>query len=138
MSDENRKMLEYYIKKLENYIIDYNRLGISNVAQGKRIKMNIKNSNFLTGEISRIDKKKDIYEVFLFIKEEYDWKSELRFPLLQFHYAKKHNVDVEIVKVGVYCLEKDTHYSTSYSKVEIKNALDEISLISNQVDSTLA
>jgi len=132
-SSRNQSNLEDYSEKLENYINDFLELGNTYLEMGKRLNLDIENGNFLKGEIARIDKKKnDELEVFIFTKEDIDWESELRFPLLQYHFAENiYKVDSSKVNVGVYCFEESQHVSRKFSKKEVEQALDEVKEISN-------
>jgi hypothetical protein len=132
----NESKLEDYIIYLKNYIIDFYDLGNENLGCGKRLNMDISHSNSLNGEISRVDKKDDSIEVYLFVKEDIAWEDELRFPLIQKFYAEKYNKELSEVSVGVYCLESEQHTSKKYTNANIGSAINEVLGISKIIASS--
>ena len=133
----NRKKLEEFQYKLDNYIKDFEELGNINIRRGVNISMDLGYSNTLSGEIAREDMKLDgRFEIFLFIKEEFNWEDELRFPLLQAHYAQTYGVSYSYISVGVYSFENDQHISNVYSDVEVNSALNEVQNISRIISAS--
>ncbi|MGR3175465.1 MAG: hypothetical protein ACUZ8N_12825 [Candidatus Scalindua sp.] len=134
VNKRSEKLLEDHISKLRNYINDFCRLKHQNIEVSKRIEIPIKFRNFIKGEIPRIDfKLNGGYAVYLFIKEDVPWESELRFPIIQDYYANEIGCSLNEVSVGVYCFESEKHVSKIYSKVEVGNALTECYKISKTI-----
>ncbi len=130
----NQLDLEKFIKELHKYAYDFQELGNDVYRTKTRINFDLNYNNILSGEISRIDStsqgKKEIY---LVIKQDYEWESELRFPLFQYFFAHKYNWDYTNVSVGVYCYETSQHTIRKFSDKEIQKALKEIDSISKKL-----
>ncbi|MEM7510674.1 MAG: hypothetical protein AAF388_07060 [Bacteroidota bacterium] len=136
LNARNKKRLEEFQYKLENYITDFEELNNSVVGRGTKISMDLGYSNSLSGEIAREDMKLNgSFEIFLFLKEESSWEDELRFPLIQAHYAQIFGVSNSEVAVGVYSFESDQHVSNVYSDTDVQAAVNEARKIS-QIFST--
>ncbi|MEQ6123994.1 hypothetical protein AAON49_07345 [Pseudotenacibaculum sp. MALMAid0570] len=130
-STANKREMEKYISDLEVYVSSFERLGNGVVKMNDRINISLKKGNTLYGEISRFDMtKKTKFEIYLIIKKDYYWQSELRFPIIQHYYAKKYVRSYEDISIGVYCIELGKHFLKNYSKEEIEEALSEIDSIS--------
>ena len=66
------------------------------------------------------------YAIILFIKEDYDWETELRMPLIQEAYSKKLGAPLNEISVGIYCLETNRHEFKTFSSKEVGKAKGEV------------
>lgn len=133
----NRRKLEEFQYKLDNYIKDFEELENNTIRRGTNISMELGHSNILSGEIAREDMKLNgQFEIFLFLKEDIDWEEQLRFPLIQAYYADSYGVAYSDVSVGIYSFENDQHVSTVYSDADVNKALREAQNISRIISAS--
>lgn len=134
---QNRKNeieLEKFINELHKYIYDFEELNNKVFRTKTRIDFDLNYHNILSGEISRIDTNdKNENEIYLIIKEDFEWEKELRFPLFQYFLAQKYKWDYNKVSVGTYCYSTAQHTTKKYSEEEIQKALIEVKKISKNL-----
>ncbi len=129
-NDRNRKLLEQYVEHLNNYFDDYEHSGYCPFETKKRININIGSIFSVVGEIPRLDVvtisgSTGGIAVYLFSKSQFDWTSELRFPLLQDYLSKETGYMLEETSVGIYCLEAGEHQSIVFLRKQVDDAIEE-------------
>lgn len=126
-TQKNQKKLELYIEYLNDYFDDYERLGYSPFERHKRISIDVGFDFQIVGEIPRLDIiPTGGIGLFLFAKEEFNWQSELRFPLLQGYLSSESGYPLEEVSVGLYCLETQEHQTVVFVKNDVEEAMEEV------------
>jgi hypothetical protein len=131
---KNNAWREVLLNKFNRYVDAYEKLNFQNLGVNNRLKMNVHHSNFITGEIFRVDKSPDDeYFVTLQNRKDEIWAHELRFRLLQIHYSNLYKCSHELVKVGVYNFEQEEHEYVSFDESELNNAWDEIIKVSASI-----
>ncbi len=135
-NSRNQKKLAEYQDKLKKYIDDFLELGNNALSWGNKLEMDLRHSNVLVGEIAREDMKTSgSFEIFVFQKEDSDWENELRFPVIQAHYADTvFGVPYSEVAVGVYSFSLDQHTSTVFTDSQVESAIQEVQSISRTID----
>lgn len=132
---KNRNNGERLIKKLDKYIIDYQKMGFNYISSQSKLNMDIQHNNFMTGEIFRIDKTPEKgYAITLLIRNDEVWAHQLRFRLLQIHYANVYKCPHDLIKVGIYNFEKEEHEYVSFDDDELRNAWIEITKLSEKIN----
>jgi hypothetical protein len=118
--------LPAYLIKLDTYAKEFRRLGTQLVRTRANVNEPLpkKFSNFrVSGQVARIDLSKGQgYNGWVFVRNDADWRSDPRMPLLQDALAKKLNADVDEVEIGVYDFVAGQHYATKFNLSQIKAA----------------
>jgi len=121
----SNKMLEL-MKNLDLYFIDYKKNKFKFCDGSNRISYDVANGNFITGEIFRLDKKKDNYYITLFYKEDEIWANELRFPLIQIYFSNILKWPVDQIYVGIFNYSQIEHEHISYDESALNYSLEEV------------
>jgi hypothetical protein len=131
----NRRDLIKFTRYLHEYEEDYGKLDSEKVEFRKNLVLALSADNQISGQIPRVDinTKSDGYSIYYFAKKNFEWESELRFPVLQQGVADYFSCDAKYVKVGLYILEDGKHYSTTYDNTELKSAQDELQNLIEEV-----
>ena len=75
----------------------------------------------ISGQVARLDLSK-CYNAWLFVRDDSDWSSDPRMPLLQDAVARKLNAELDEVEIGVYDFVKGGHYATNFKASQIQAA----------------
>jgi|GEM_PF-2058595 len=137
----NPKALQEYTDKLELYVEDHHRNNFHFIESINRFEIRIGKSNvIISGQIPIINMiDNNNYGVIFFTKKETIWEQELKFPLLQYHFAKsQYKCDLSQVFVGVYCFETDRHYIQSFNRNTIIHTLTEVADIASAIEADLS
>ncbi len=120
-----RRLLEFKAH-LGVYAQEFIGLGHNALGVSERLSMDLGHGVSMTGEIGRVDLViSGGYAAYLFLKEQTQWRDELRMPLLQANFADKFSVPTVLVRVGVYTLELGEHEDTQFSQRYVAGALQE-------------
>jgi hypothetical protein len=115
--------LPKYIQWLQLYIRDFKALGnkFVNVRDNIAIPLPVRfNGLAVTGQASRIDlDQKAGYSIWIFVRDEPDWKDDPRMPLLQLAYSQKLGVGLDEINVGTFDFVSGKHASTQYSQSSV-------------------
>jgi hypothetical protein len=114
--------LAEYIVRLDAYAKDFKKLG-TNIVQ-TRVNLALvlpdKFAGFrVSGQVARLDLSKG-YNAWLFVRGDSDWSSDPRMPLLQDAIARKLNVELDEVEIGVYDFIKGGHYATKFKASHVQ------------------
>jgi hypothetical protein len=93
------------------------------------------NNVILGGYTPWIAKRSKEYFSYLFTENDFDWESELRFPLLQ-QYISTNLIDCDPqdLSVGIYCLNKGAFKFKSFKSAEIADAKSEVRVLFNRLN----
>lgn len=137
----NPKALRKYSDKLELYVEDHHRKNFHFIESISRLEIRINQSNIIVaGQIPIINMiDNNNYGIIFFTQKETLWEQELKFPLLQYHFAKsQYKCDLSQVFVGVYCFETDRHHIQSFNRNTITHALDEVVDIASTIEANIS
>jgi len=130
--NKNSKELIKYRDKLINYISDHINNSYSYIDSRTRIKIPLSSSVVITGEVPIINMTSGGYCLIYFSKNQYNWENDIKFPLLQSHFAEvEYSCNLNDIQVGIYCFETDSHNLKTFSKKSISDALDELNDVFN-------
>lgn len=132
-----RKEIDFYIDRLQHYIENHRYKRFSYVGFIKSLSITIYPEVIVSGEIPIINLTPQGYGIFLFSKKSYPWQNELRFPLIQHHFANVvYGCDSSEIEVGIYCFETDSYESKIFVEAEIENALAETNEMGRIINET--
>ena len=78
------------------------------------------------------------FSIHFFSRSNEDWEGELKFPILQKHFADNiFGTDIDKIQVGIYCITDNKFYATTYSSNEIEEADKELENIGDIMFSIL-
>jgi len=135
----NQVEREDWILELQAYTKDETKKRLTYVEHKKRLSIAMNSELRLGGELPLIKmNNKGGYSVYFFSRDDNEWEDELRFPILQSYIATTlYNVALNEVEVGVYSIPKQKHLQRSYSRKEVRIALDELDEVGSQIASAL-
>ena len=89
----------------------------------------------IAGEIARLDLVPDRgYAAFVLSREQSeDWRRQIRFPLIQAHFAKKLNCALLDVAVGIYSVPDAVHELHRFSASHVSAAQAEIAKLATRL-----
>jgi hypothetical protein len=122
-SFKNVSDMQSYEAQLTRYCQGVSTLGMTVAKIRMRIFIKVGARLDIVGEIPRLDLTADGgYAVWLFGKRQCQWRSELRWPVLQEYFATTMGVTAGLVSVGTYFFEAGIYEQTRYSAAEIIQA----------------
>lgn len=117
-------------ERLGEYVDEYSAM--HNLSTNTRVKLNVVLPTGYTGhqvhgKIVRLDMTQDgtLFACVL-SRKHCDWRSELRFPLIQSAVAANLDYELADVRVGVYCFDDDQHIYFQFSQPEVDAATTEL------------
>jgi hypothetical protein len=127
--------LTQYSQKLQEYAQQFRALGNIFLRVRDNIAVPIPprfDSVTVSGQAARVDLvPSGGYAVWVFNRNEPDWQSDPRMPLLQFAYSRKLGVSPDEVRLGAYDFKAATHFSRRYSNAEILDARHQLEYLLN-------
>jgi hypothetical protein len=116
------------ISQLKGYDAAFQAQGNIVLQKNARLEEAIEPDAYLVGEIARIDLVPGSggYAIWLLGQTRYDWRSELRMPLLQEWLASRLGASPSDVMVGFYFFDTGTYESQSYGSSERTAAQEEL------------
>ena len=124
----NERRLVEYTNYILEYCQDFEQLGHVCNELGSKLDFQLENDVILAGTIFRFDLVlSGGYSAFLLKRDDSDWQSELRMPLIQGYFADKLNVPLHQVSVGVYDVVQYSARTVSRAKEEIRLLLARVS-----------
>jgi hypothetical protein len=137
----NRKEVENLIFALENYVIEYNRLGYEHLEKAHSMQIILSPKVKITGWIWLLNMTSlGGRSGFIITKGIIDtsWQTELKYPIIQDYIANHiYGCELNQVAVGVIDYTSGHHSYYSYSKKEIDEALAELNSIGQNITSLL-
>jgi hypothetical protein len=115
-------------RQLGAYATSFEALGHVAVEVQKRLTATPCPNLQVGGEIARLDLvPTGGYAVYLFWKEGgHAWQDQIRFPVIQQHFASKLTAPLKEITVGVYCVQTTTHQLLRFSASAIARAQSEL------------
>lgn len=130
----NRKKQENLVDHFYPYVDKFQKAGYTYLEAKRRMKWFILEESKLGGELPYIVKCNDRFAAYYFAEKNFNWKTELRFPLIQRYLSANHlGCEEKELKVGIYCLEQDEFQLINYSKEDVQVAIDETKEIFHKV-----
>jgi hypothetical protein len=128
VNDRNERRLDELVEALYQYATAFASLGNVVVEVLKPMSLVISPKLTIAGEITRLDLVPARgYAAFLLSRDQgEDWQRQMRFPLIQAHFAEKLNCAVTDVAVGIYSVPEATHELHRFSASRISAAQTDI------------
>lgn len=135
---KNRVDYNMYLDSLEAYYKQYQKNGYV-FLKSETLKITLNDKVLISGRVPlTFMKMAGGFSVFFFSKVTQGWDCELRFPIIQDHFAKNvYGIDSENVDVGIYSIEDNRFISKTFDHVEITGASIELKQIGDQIFSLL-
>ena len=127
----NEKRLDELVETLYQYEAAFASLGDVALEVLKPMSLVINPKLTISGEIARLDLVPNGgYAAFLLWREQDDeWRTQIRFPLIQAHFAAKLNCSLRDIAVGVYSIPDQAHVRHRFSASSVTAAQDEIAAL---------
>jgi hypothetical protein len=123
---KRQQYLPQLLAQLAQYDAQFRSLPNAVVRCRARVSIAVDPDLQLSGEIPRIDLAPNGgYAVWFFGPTPYEWRSELRMPVIQGHFASQMMVAPERVTVGFYFFDLGLYDSARYSPTQIAAAFAE-------------
>jgi len=130
----NRNSLEEYINYLEDYVDAFQKMKMVHFKTKERISLNINPELKITGEIPIICLNEQLgYDIYFLSQANYDYKSELKFPIIQQYFSEFFDCDISEIKVGIYSIQGNIFLLNSFSMPLIKDSLSELNNICEEI-----
>lgn len=131
----NEKRLDDLIFMLYQYADAFSTLGNIALEVLKPISLVISPKLTITGEITRLDLvPTGGYAAFLLSRDKCEnWQEQIRFPLIQAHFAIKLNCQLQDVSVGIYSIPEGKHEIHRYTVSHVNSAQNEITTLASRL-----
>lgn len=128
VNDRNERRLDELVDGLYQYATAFASLGNVAVEVLKPISVVVGPTLTISGEITRLDLVPNGgYAVFVLSRDKgEEWRRQIRFPLIQAHFAVKLNCPLKDVAVGVYSVPNGEHELHRFSVSRVSSAQAEI------------
>lgn len=128
VTDRNETRLDELIDSLYQYAAAFASLGHVAVEVLRPINVAINPKLTIGGEVARLDLiPSGGYAAFLLSRvQSEDWRTQIRFPLIQAHFAEKLNCSLMDIAVGIYSVPDAEHQLHRFSASRISAARTEI------------
>jgi hypothetical protein len=128
VNDRNERRLDELVDGLYRYATAFTSLGNVAVEVLKPITFVVGPKLIIGGEITRVDLvPSGGYAAFVLSRKQgEDWRGQIRFPLIQAHFAAKLNCPLKDVAVGVYSVPNGVHELHRFSTPRVSAAQAEI------------
>ena len=129
----NPAEIETYIAKLQAYIAELNSSGSYIIESRHRILIDMNPFVSISGQIPSVNMNRNGgYTITFLSKGIIQLDSELKFPLIQNHYASViYGVDLSNIEVGYFNVEQEKFVLKSFTRKKIKLAINELNDICN-------
>jgi hypothetical protein len=135
VNDRNERKLENLVEQLYRYSAAFESLAHVAIEVLKPMAFTVTSKLTIAGEITRLDLVPGGgYAVFVLSRDERaDWRRQIRFPLIQAHYAKKLNCALTEVAVGIYSVPDGKHELKRFTAPNISAAQSEIVKLAKRI-----
>lgn len=124
---KNRQRQEYLAEALVAYFKLYEKMGFNFVDGWRQIRLQMTPETRLTGRTPWVVVNDNGFYSFMFSENDFDWQSQLRFPIYQHYIANKTmECSTEQVRVGIYSLESQKFQFRNYSNSNITESMAEV------------
>jgi hypothetical protein len=137
---KNTADFEFYSSAIVNYVTDYHDNGLVFVSKRKLMEIVLEpNVLSLRGQVPLVNMNIDGgHSITFFLKtNNEDWQNELKFPIIQNHYASELGIDLSEVEIGIFALDVGSHFLRTYSESEVEDAMLELNSIASTIASNL-
>jgi hypothetical protein len=131
INERNERRLDELLDMLYEYSTAFESLGHVAVEVLKPMNLAINPKLTISGEITRLDlvPTGGYAAVVLSREEGEDWRRQIRFPLIQAHFAEKLNCSLKDVTVGIYSLPDATYELHRFTTSRVSAAQTEIATL---------
>ena len=126
---KNKKQLTNYINSLDFYIksVKKNELGF---LKKETIEIILNSKSKMTGQIPlTFMNNKGGFSIYFFSKLTDGWENELKYPIIQNHFAELYGTDLDKIEVGIFSTEHNKFFEQSFSDLEVDTANKELEKI---------
>lgn len=122
----NTTKQDYLLDHFYPYLEKFEKSGFSYLESKCRMKWYLVTDGKLGGELPYVVKHKSGFAAYYFAERNFNWKGELRFPLIQ-RYLSANNLGCEDkdIQVGIYCLEQDSFQLENFKSDDVEIAIEE-------------
>ncbi len=133
-TQQNKKRQEQLTEQFVRYCKQFDKLALNFLDGYHLMKWNFSPNTRISGRTPWVMANDIGYFSYLLSEKNFDWQSQLRFPLFQYYLAN-HTIDCTIseMNVGIYSLDEGDFQFKSFSKKEISSVISETNLILNTV-----
>jgi hypothetical protein len=133
-TSRNRKEYNFYVDSLDEYIKQFRGKGYIYL-KSESLKMSLNSKTMITGRVPLTFMNiKNGFSLYFFSKSSLDLDNELRFPIIQDHFAEKiYGTESSNIEVGIFCNQNNQFISKVFNSKEIKNAKDELKKIGDTI-----
>jgi len=135
VNDRNESRLDDLVDALHRYAASFESLGHIAVEVLKPMNLVINSKLTIAGEVARLDLvPSGGYAAFVLSREEgEDWRRQIRFPLIQAHFASKLNCSLKDIAVGIYSVPTGVHELHRFTASRVSAAHAEISSLARRL-----
>ncbi len=130
----NRRAYESYLMSLDSYVSELNSNG--NIFLKKEtLKISLNAISMITGRVPlTFMNNKGGFSLYFFSKTSVGWETELRFPIIQNHFAKEvYGTDLNKIEVGVFSIQDNKFHQQTYSNADISISIEELANIGKAI-----
>jgi hypothetical protein len=131
---KNQGELKRTIRKFDRYVQDYEALDTNTRFTRLAVKVplpkDVDRRFEIESQVRRLDKNSDgTYTAWLFYKERTNQHKNIHLPLLQSAVASRLNLDLNEIKIGIYCFADGSESILQFSQTEVDAARVELQLL---------
>lgn len=132
----NERKYEELVEKLDLYATAYADSGMTNLKVRDHMVFALNSDLIITGQVPSIELTPDGgYAAMFFLSNPSDsWFEELRFALVQYHYAKSFGVSLDEVVVGMYGFKSGSYEFVQSPKASVAAALRETVMVAKKIE----
>ncbi len=117
---------EYLLDHFYPYLDKVKLSRLSYLESKRRMKWYLVTDSKLGGELPYIFKNETGFVACYFTEKDFNWKTELRFPIIQRYLSANHlGCDERDIQVGIYSLEQNAFQLQNYSNDDVEAAINE-------------
>jgi hypothetical protein len=134
----NKSKQDHLMEQFVKYCKQYDKNEFAFVDGKRQMKWELYAGVMLTGLTPLVVHNDDGYYSYLITEKPFEWKEQLRFPLMQ-QYLADYNIDCDVseMHVGIYCLATGKFEFKIYSGIELSNTIITVSEIFKNVQHQL-
>ena len=132
-NSKNRKDHERYFNCFNDYVSEFKKKKYEFLTK-ENLKIILNEKVTVIGQIPLIFKnKKDGYSIYFFAKTNEEWETELKFPIIQNYFSNYFETELENIEVGIFSIEKNKFYQTTFLEKGIAKAEKELKAIGKTI-----
>lgn len=120
----NKSKQDHLLEQFVQYCKQYDKNEFAFVSGKRQMKWELYAGVMLTGLTPLVVHNDDGYYSYLITEQPFDWKEQLRFPLMQ-QYLADYNIDCDVseMRIGIYSLSTGKFEFKQFSKTELNKAV---------------